>query len=1202
MKGKTGGNLMRPLISKDDGWLPLFGALRACLRVARGSLILLFAASLAIAQTTGSATLRGTVKDPTGALVQGATVTVISERTKAERKVTTGDDGVYVFSSLTPDTYTVKVEGSGFKTAQQTGLILAPSDTRGLDISLEVGAAEQVMTVQAEAEQIQTETGAKENTITAKQIENTSIIGRSALELLRILPGVASPLPDDPAFQSVSFGGGTNANNRYNVNGLRGEYNNVSIDGSRVMDIGSNNGTIITANVDMIQEVKVQSSNYAAEHGSSGVQITATTKGGSQGFHGTVYTYIRDAAFNANDRSNTINGVARPAEKYRYPGGNIGGPVLLPWTDFNKNRDKLFFFYGLEIQRQKVDPGSRFDVVPTEQERQGIFPNGLDVRDRIDPIGQAFINLYPLPNFTDPNGGRNNYVATGLQPINRNQQNLRVDYNISNNTKLYVRWAREYEENDFARGLWWQPSAFELPSHVLGTNIGRSVAANLTNVINPTMTNEFVFSLSKLKLDNDYADPSKVSLEALGISDFEGPFGQNSQYAPIAFITSWSGQTSGDFWEPGGLPLFAHNSSLSFTDNLTKVTGAHTFKFGGLLERAVKFQNVQGDPETRFVFAPWGANSTGNVYADLLVGRPAQVVQSTRAPSGNFRFWNYEFYGQDSWKVRPNFTLEYGLRVAFYPTNREVDGLGVLFDPASYDPTQGVLINGDPSRPNGILQASRGEIPKGVTDNPGPVFAPRLNFAWDINGRGDTVIRGGAGLFYNRVQGNYQYYSLGQPPNTYAATFDGFAFGNLGGGVGLNYNTMREIDPFTQIGTIGLTSADPNSINIPRVANMSLSIARRLPWNNIVEASYVSTQGRHLPLIRNINFVPVGALLDGTVGNADLSDPVQRVAVGGQAGVLAQFRPFPAYANINLNQYGGTSIYHSLQVTMSHQTSSRFQYFATYTFSKALGTSQTNETDGNGTDPVDTRNRNWGVLPYDRTHIFNVTYNFLVPDMARGGFSNWFTRGVLNGWQMSGITTFQSGVPIKLKFTGDISGGGIAASWVGTDAFGLAGTSTGAIAPVISSHPQVSGGTQLGDRFLDLSTISIPSFGNSGAYVSPFYIRAPHRWNNDVSFFKNFQITESQKFQFRAGLFNIFNQAYPTFIQGDFVNSDVDVRLNTVCNRFVNGVPNGTGGTSDNVCDPTGGFRFDDATINNFGRVNRKHGHRIIEFAFKYYF
>ena len=299
------------------------------------------------AQTTGSATLRGTVKDPQGAVINGATVTLLNERTKDERRTRSSEDGTYTFTALTPGTYTLKAELQGFKTSVQQNLVIETSGTQGVDLTLEVGQPTETVTVTAGPDQLQTETGARENTISSKQIDNLSIISRSSLELLRILPGVVAP--DNTSIESVSFGGGANANSRYNVNGLRGEQNNVSLDGSRMIDIGANNGTVITANPDMVQEVKVQTSNYAAEHGTSAVQISATTKSGSSDFHGSVYDYMRHWSFQANDRSNSINNVARPKSKYNYPGGNIGGPILLPGTNFNRNRDKLFFFVGYEL-------------------------------------------------------------------------------------------------------------------------------------------------------------------------------------------------------------------------------------------------------------------------------------------------------------------------------------------------------------------------------------------------------------------------------------------------------------------------------------------------------------------------------------------------------------------------------------------------------------------------------------------------------------------------------------------------------------------------------------------------------------------------------------------------------------------------------------------------------------------------------------
>ena len=1211
------------------------------------SLTVLASVTPAAAQTTGSATLRGTIKDPQGAVIRDAIVTITNERTRDERQTKSSEEGNYTFSAILPGNYTVKTEAPGFKTKTQTGLAIETSDTKGFDISMEVGQPTETVVVTAGPDQLQTETGARENTITSAQIDNLSIISRSSLELLRILPGVVAP--DNTSIESIGFGDGANANARYNVNGLRGEQNNVSIDGSRMIDIGSNNGTVITANPDMVQEVKIQTSNYAAEHGTSAVQISATTKGGSSDFHGSIYDYLRNHRFQANDRSNSINNVSRPLSKYNYPGGNVGGPILLPWTNFNKNRDKLFFFVGYERYYQQVDEGSGRFLVPTLKQRQGDFsefPNvtvpagctangvvgnpgnnndvapGGNLAPCAHPLGRALLNFFPEPNLAAA-PGQPNYVYSVLRPNNRQQFTSRFDYSISEKTKLYVRFAREYEEQGFPRGLWWNSSNYELPGKLTSKNLGRSIVVNLTNIITPTMTNEILFSASKLSLNYDFAEPDKVSWAGLGLQrvgffspnnpNIPASLANNNPYVPLSVLT-WG---QGDFHTAYGFPILAWNDSFAITDNLVKVQNTHTLKFGVFIEQANKRQ--QSNADTNIVTAQWGQTTgTLNNFGDIFVGKPIEFSQATTRPLDNFRYYNYEFYAQDSWKMRPNVTIEYGLRAGYYPQNYERKGLGVLFDPDAYVRGAGAFLNGDRTRPNGFKLAARNEIPKGVLDNVPMQFMPRLNVAWDVGGKGDLVLRAGAGLFYNRVQGNYDYYSSGQMPNTYSSTVDTpWASAN-----GLNFGDLTTLNPFTSnIGAINVSSRDLDSNEIPRVANLSFTIEKRLPMNNILSVAYVGTQGRHLPQQRNANIVPLGALssgiipLNGPVNGTDangnpkvytqlnLSVPVERAGLAGS--VLRRFRPFDAFNSVGLYQFTGTSSYHSLQATLSH-SGRNLQYFATYTFGKALGTVATNESDGAAwADPIDTRNRSWGVLPFDRTHVFNLSYNWSLPDIARGGFSNAVTNGIFNDWQISGITTVQSGIPVRLRFTGDIAQTSQAVGWYGSDAFNgtNAGASLGAITPVYLGNPRV-GGTGLGEKIFDLSKLAIPTFPNTGPSQPPFYIRTPGRSNFDVSFFKNFNITEEKKIQFRTGLFNVFNQAYPTNINVATTSpfgSDIFLALETVCNRRIT-VPTGDGGNTASVCDPTGGFRFTDNTINNFGKVQNKRGRRIVEFALKFTF
>src|SRR5439155_17971268 len=295
--------------------------------------------------------------------------TLTHSGTKAMQTAVTDDRGQYHFAGLFPATYELKVELAGFKTYERTNLVLSPNDTRGLDVRLEIGQQTQTVLVTATPEMIQTETGAREGLLNTKQIDNLSVIGRSSLELLRILPGVVT---DFNVGESVSFGGGANNTQGYTVNGIRSSNNTVALDGSSLIDIGSNSGIIVTLNNDMVQEVKVQSSNFAAEYGTGGMNVSGVTKAGSSKFHGEGYDYFRDYHLSSNDASHGTAGIEKPKSKYNYPRGNLGGPITFG-DKYTKNRDKLFFFAAFEGQRQQVDSGSHFTRTYSQAMRNGDF-------------------------------------------------------------------------------------------------------------------------------------------------------------------------------------------------------------------------------------------------------------------------------------------------------------------------------------------------------------------------------------------------------------------------------------------------------------------------------------------------------------------------------------------------------------------------------------------------------------------------------------------------------------------------------------------------------------------------------------------------------------------------------------------------------------------------------------------------------------
>jgi hypothetical protein len=1208
------------------------------------------------AQATGTATVRGTVTDSSGGVLPGATVTVLNSGTKSVVTAVTDDRGGYL-AVLFPGTYDLKVELSGFKTYEQKGIVISPDITRGIDVKLEVGQQSETITVTAQQEVIQTETGAREGVLSAKQIDNLSVIGRSALELLRIMPGVVAPDPIN--MESVSFGGGANNTAGYTVNGIRGSTNTVSLDGANLIDIGSNSGVIVSLNNDMVQEVKVQSSNFAAEYGSGAMNVSAVTKAGSSQFHGTLYDYSRSHKFAANDRSNSIAGVKKPESSFQYPGGNIGGPIIIPGTDFNKNRDKLFFFAGIEVQRQQVDSGARFGTVPTAAQRNGdfsefltangqnfgqgigcfnnaggggiknqseapsaclssggvpglIIPRGYpgaggmvpganlnNVPGLITPLGKVLVGLYPKSNYSTANN-QFNYVYSTLDPTNRLEMKYRFDWNITNNTKAYVRIAHDNETANGARGVWWGASDVALPSPNVGTNHGRGYSGNVVSVLSPTTTNEALVSWSRLTLDNTYADPSIMRLDTYGVS-MPGSFGNASPYIP-GVIPNWGGGIS-NMWSAGN-DMYAHNDELLFSDKLTKIMGAHGLKFGVSIDRLQKQQNFNNNEEGQLVFAPaWnnGGNTTGNSVGDIYSGQITQYASGTRGPDGEYRFWNMDGFAQDSWKLKPNLTLEYGARFGYWTNNQELNGLGGYFNPSQYDPSKPEFLDPPTYRVlNGVCYVSSGCAPAGILDNRSPFVMPRVNIAWDLDGEGKNVLRGGYGLFYNRNMGNVEYdQSLHLIPAAYALTtntFDGSGYTNNGQAVGLTYDTLSQATLASRIGGSTINTFTTSSFTFPKTSSYSVSYARRIWWNQVVEASYVGTHGYDLVSRVNANPVALGEMNTATLGGVDMSNPVNRW--NANSGVLNQLRPYPTIPGLTQYDFSGISWYNSLQVTLSRQTGRRLQYFVAYTHGQEKGTLGDEYRNRDPFDPAST----YGIRDTDRTHILNVSFNAFLPDGAKGKMDNAFGRGLLNGWQMSGIYTFTSGTPMRLNLGGAATGAQVAQAYFGTpdtvviDQGG--GNFHSGLAPVYTCDPR-TGNTGVGEKLLDINCIGFPAFGKQGDVLAPYNLRTPSRTNTDLTLFKNFALKGEQKLQFRVGFFDLFNTAYTTF---SVSQSDVNLTLNAVCNVTVNGVPNGAGGTNDGVCDATQGFHYDQATLDNFGKINIKRGHRVIEFALKYYF
>jgi hypothetical protein len=1152
------------------------------------------------------ATLTGVVTDPSGAVVANAKVTLRDAGSGSERNTVTDNQGYYSLPSVPVGNYILSVEAPGFQTYRATNIAMGGGEKRNINASLQVGTTNQTVEVTSAGDVVApVDSGTKSSQLTTKELENYIQVGSNATEYIKVMPGFAvnnsGSNKSSYSGQTIGINGNGDAgsqsplNNGFIYNGLPGNTLDIVADGAHVSDPGCNCDTPVNPNSDFLQEFRILTSNFSAEEQKGPMVITSVTKAGGSGFHGNAFFSARNYVLNSNDAYANAIGNKRPQNKYYYPGGTIGGPVLLPWTHFNRKRDKLFFFTGYEYFYQVLDTKSLTATVPTAGMLNGNFspselaklgsitasgkaPGGVPATwaggqmpaSLIDPNMQALMKLYPAPN-ADPNvTGGPNYVQTQVFNQNNFQWTSRADYSISDNTKLFVRYNMQRETQQFPVGLWWrQTDQVPYPTPVEGKNRSDSVTGSLTHVFSPTMTNEAVFAYTFVGFPNVFSDPSKVDRTKVGYG-YAGLFKNGTAQIPSFGGSGGTGEAALIF-NPGGFEaggassgLYANKYMPSVSDTLTKVWSTHTFKTGFFYEWIRNAQPANNNTNGYLQFVP-SNNATftyGNAYADMLAGNMSSYSEANFNRINDISYNTYEGFIQDSWKLTPRITLELGLRMTHFTPWADDEGFGYsVFNRSQY---QNAACAAAPTFCGFQWHGRDASVPIGGFATRTLFWQPRVGLAYDLTGKGNTVVRGGWGRFYYH-SGQFTA-GLDTSAGSESVTLTPSSIGNQA----LLARNLSSI-PFSAAPPTP-SATDGTDDKQPYTDSYSVTVSQRLPWASLVEVSYVGNHSRDLQVTSgagsNINLVPVGALLgqsNPSTANADA------------------FRPIQGYQNINIAGNALYSNYNGLQVSWARQRG-RFTIQTNYSYSKALGIVSPNTTNGGQPtlDPFNLRN-NYGVQPGDRRHLFNAAYSVELGNPLHG---NKFAAGAVNGWQVSGVTQWQSGANLTYNSGGNdnfnmqlnsaIIPGSISAANpkgipIGNQS--ILGTNAIQLNPVLTCDPTKNLGP---NQYINGSCFSVPTtVGQNGPTLLPA-VYGPAFFNWDLGLFKNFQIKESMKLQFRIQAYNFLNHPLWSF-------------------------PSGTNNLTLQYAQAANGGAITQ-TNGSFGKTTFKEGNRIVELTVKFYF
>ena len=1066
--------------------------------------LICFSAAAVLAQSTNDQQIAGIVKDSSGAAVPNATVTATNPQTHFSRAAASNSNGSYTLAQLPIGDYTIKTTAAGFKTDTLTNVNLQVNAKLTINPTLQVGEVTENVTVQADAVRVESDTGEVSHVVTGQQATQIQLNGRNFVQLMALTPGVSTI--NNSGF-SLFGGYGSNMSNQ-SVNGSRTDTFSWNLDGADNKDNGGGGNNFVNINPDAIAEFSILTSNYSAQYGgSSGAVVNIALKSGTSSFHGIGYEYFRNNAIQAR----AFNAKTTPELRYNNFGWNLGGPIYIP-GHFNKDKDKLFFFVGEDFKRLRSGTLATW-TVPTLLERAGNFsqsavkpvdpvtkqpfPGNILPASSINPNSSRLVQNYPDPNFSGAGG---NFVLNYVAPLNANEYIYKVDYNLSSRNQLNFHYVRDFytsEQN--------QTQLITYNRDIPGTN----TSLQWTFVPNPTTVNVAQFAFT----GNVISQNTGVQANPLFISDFSRA-GEGINYPmiygisnaiPSLAISGYNSLSAAPFnWNN-------FNRIFDWKDDFSKVMGNHNLKMGVLVERSRKNQDNVPSVNGSVNFNTSAANTSGNAVADAMLGNFYTYTEASSVAQGWYRFWQVEPYVQDDWKVSSRLTVNLGLRWEYMQPQYSALGNTSAFLPQYYDraqapqilaatgaimqgtgnPYNGLALGGSkfPSSANGrvvgvsnpAVNALFHNLPMGTAHTYWNTWGPRVGFAYDLSGHQSTILRGGYGMFYERVEGNYLFSAVNNPPFVQQAQIYNGNISNPTGGSNIVF-------PST------INNSHYLDMKVPRTMNWSLGIQQKISADTLLSVAYIGSSSANLSYQQDINQLPLGTIQANHGVNVNA------------------LRPYPGYADIYEYNTGANATYHSLQVQLKKQMRGGALVNVAYTWSRAL----TDATAYNY-QPMNSYNLrgDWGPANYNRNQIFVLSYVYPLPFWTAG--DTWYKKA-LGGWQVSGVATLESGLPLNVTVQGDPAGIGISGS----------------------QRPNVVGdvfaGTH-GTQFLNPHAFAVAqagTFGNLGAYA----IFGPPTYNFDAAIQKDFPFHERIHTNFRAEFFNFPNHLSYTTVNTTVASSN----------------------------------------------------------------